>query len=157
MDYYNGYTPKERGRKLRASYRIFPNRTHPLYGAKGCQICGNPACPVEPHTEDYSLPYLWDNPAEYAVCKTCHGRLHKRFKAPAAWEAYKRHIKRGGYGADLKDSGLLREVRLLAQAIGRGENRALSVLRDYIPGDSWWDSLTMDPASLTALWARPRP
>ena len=25
--------------------------------------------------EDYSEPYIWERPAEYALCKMCHGRL----------------------------------------------------------------------------------
>ena len=65
MNYYNGYTPKERDRKLQASHKIFPDHSHPYY--KGaCDMCGDPHSPVEPHSEDYSEPYLWERPAEYA-------------------------------------------------------------------------------------------
>jgi hypothetical protein len=81
MDSYNGYTEAERIKRLRASYKVFPGRTHPLYRG-ACQIYGDSSHPVEPHAEDYSEPYRWENPAEYAVCKVCHGRLHKRFKNP---------------------------------------------------------------------------
>jgi hypothetical protein len=156
MNFYNGYTPKEREKKLRASYKVFPHRTHPLYRGP-CQMCGNPTCPVEPHTEDYSEPYIWENPAEYAICKTCHGRLHKRFKSPYAWAAYKAHIKRGGFGADLRNPKVGQEVKALALAIEQGlEQPVLAPLRSFSQTDLWWDSLTLDPASLTEAWARPR-
>jgi hypothetical protein len=156
MNSYNGYTPSERQRKQNAANREFPNRSHPLY--KGpCQMCGNPGCPVEPHSEDYSMPYEWKNPADYAVCKTCHGRLHKRFNSPHSWTAYKVHIKRGGYGADLKDPKIAREVKALALAIEQGrEQPVLPALRPFVQTDLWWDRLTVDPASLTEAWARPR-
>jgi len=161
MDYYNGYTPQERNRKLRASYKIFPNHSHPYY--KGaCHMCGDPNSPVEPHSEDYSEPYLWESPAEYAVCKTCHGRLHKRFKSPHAWEAYKFHLRRGGYGSDLKGPRVAREILNLAkslESVGGGSSFSLSPLsppRQPSSPDAWWESLSVDPDALTATWARPR-
>jgi hypothetical protein len=36
-----------------------------------------------------------------------------------------------------------------------GADAPLPVLRPYQPGDLWWDKLTIDPASLTAAWAKP--
>ena len=155
MEYYNGYSPQERARKLRAMHRQFPNRSHPGYLGP-CQMCGDPNCPVEPHTEDYSEPYLWIPPAEYSVCRTCHGRLHKRFKSLFAWEAYKAHLKRGGYGSDLKRPVIAREVTSLAKTIEAGTPMQLPPLRPRSAADDWWDRLTTDPASLTASWARGR-
>jgi hypothetical protein len=157
MDFYNGYSPQERNRKLRASYKAFPNRSHPLYSGP-CQLCGNPACNVEPHTEDYSEPYLWTNPAEYGVCKTCHSRLHKRFRSPHAWLAYKAHVRRGGYGADLKTSArVCREVLEYARANALGISMILAPLRDRaFSGREWWEVLSLDPRTLTDSTARPR-
>ena len=156
MDSYNGYTEAERMKKLRASYKVFPGRTHPLYRG-ACQICGDSSHPVEPHTEDYAEPYRWENPAEYAVCKVCHGRLHKRFKNPTGWSAYKSHVKRGGYGADLgHDPKLACEVRQLASSLEHGKEIALPLLRPFVVTDLWWDVMTVDPASLTSPSARPR-
>lgn len=155
MKYYNGYTPAERNKKLRISHQLFPNHTHPYYHGP-CHLCGDPSAPVEPHSEDYSEPFLWEKPAEYAVCKTCHGRLHKRFDAPFGWAAYKLHVKRGGYGSDLKIARIATELRQAALALERGETPVLAALRATEPEDLWWDSLTTAPASLTASWARPR-
>lgn len=158
MDFYNGYTPQERSRKLRASYTLFPNHSHPYYHG-ACHMCGDPSSPVEPHSEDYAQPYLWERPAEYALCKTCHGRLHKRFSRPFAWEAYKQHMRRGGYGSDLKLSSVGREVSKLAKALENGASFPLSplgVAREPSAPSAWWESLTTGPASLTAAWARPR-
>jgi len=156
MNFYNGYTPAERNKKLRASYKVFPNRSHPCYRGP-CGICGNASAPVEPHTEDYSEPYRWEPPAEYPVCKRCHGRLHQRFNDPFAWAAYKLHLKRGGHGADLQAGKTAREVKTAALALSRGESPQLSALRPFDGTGRWWDALTVDPDSLTAGWARPRP
>jgi hypothetical protein len=155
---YNGYSPKKREKKLRASYKVFPNRTHPLYHGP-CQLCGDPDAPVEPHTEDYSEPFLWDNPAEYAVCRTCHSRLHKRFSSPHAWLAYKMHIRRGGYGSDLKTEALATQVKKLAEALEAGVPFPLPPLpRDKVlTGTEWWEQLSVDPRMLTDPAARPRP
>ena len=158
MDYYNGYTPQERNRKLRASYKIFPNRSHPYY--KGvCHMCGDPDSPVEPHSEDYSEPYLWERPAEYALCKTCHGRLHKRFKSPYAWEAYKLHLRRGGYGSDLKAPPIARQIANLAKSLQSGSTFLLPQLSPPRPpssAEAWWEFLSINPEALTESWARVR-
>lgn len=156
---YNGYTPQEREKKLRRSYQVYPNRTHPLYQGRQCQLCGDPDCKVEPHSEDYSQPYLWENPAEYAVCKTCHSRLHKRFKSPAAWSAYKAHLRRGGYGSDLKTGSIARDVAQLAKAPATENPHSLSPLprSKNLTGREWWEILSIDAKSLTDPAARPRP
>ncbi len=162
MDYYNGYSPLERNRKLRASYKIFQNHSHPYY--KGaCHMCGDPNSPVEPHSEDYSEPYLWEQPAERALCKTCHSRLHKRFNSPYSWEAYKHHLRRGGYGSDLKEEPrVAREILRLAKSL-KSEGCSSSFSLSSLPSprlpsspSAWWESLSIDPEALIASWARPR-
>jgi hypothetical protein len=156
MNHYNGYTPEERNRKLRAMHERFPNRSHPYY-AGPCHMCGDPNCPVAPHSEDYSEPYLWEKPAVYALCKTCHGRLHKRFASPEAWEAYKRHLRRGGYGSDLKRPVITREVSRLAKMLPVGNGFGLSPLRERQDAATpWWEILSTDVRVLTAPWARRR-
>ncbi len=155
MDYYNGYSPQERTRKLKALHKLFPNRSHPYY--KGaCHMCGDPASPVAPHGEDYSEPYHWERPAVYALCNACHGRLHKRFKSPLAWEAYKAHLRRGGYGSDLKHPSVARQISKLSKAIATGSTFTLPILRQTPLLDSWWESLVTNPEALTASWARVR-
>jgi hypothetical protein len=155
MDFYNGYSPQERERKLRAMHKQFPDRSHPYYNGP-CDLCGDPDSPVEPHTEDYSKPYLWERPAEYAVCKTCHNRIHKRFRSPYGWEAYKRHVRRGGYGADLKSSASARELLHLAKALERGESFELEPLRATSDRNLWWELLVCDPKTQTDPASRPK-
>lgn len=99
---------------------------------------------------------MWENPAEYAVCKTCHNRLHKRFTNPFGWAAYKLHLKRGGQGSDLKTAKIAQEVRQAALTRASGKVVWLSPLRTFVVGNTWRESLTVDPVSLTAVWARPR-
>lgn len=162
MEYYNGYTPQERDRKLRAMHKVFPRRSHPYYQG-ACDMCGDPDSPVAPHTEDYSEPYLWERPAEYALCNACHGRLHKRFNsetrpnAQFSWAAYKNHVARGGYGCDLKSPPVARQIRKLAAALQSDEGFALEPLRHRASSrNSWWESLTTDPTSLKDPSFRPR-
>ncbi|HXF25558.1 MAG TPA: hypothetical protein VN602_13610 [Gemmatimonadaceae bacterium] len=66
MNPYNGYTGKEREAKLRAQHARV-KRGFPAHPPGPCSICQDPTAPVEAHSEDYSLPYLWEPPAEYTV------------------------------------------------------------------------------------------
>jgi hypothetical protein len=136
-------------------HKQFPGYSHPYYTGS-CDMCADPEHPVAPHSEDYSEPYLWERPAEYALCSTCHGRLHKRFKNAVAWNSYKLHIKRGGYSHDLKNPSIADEVRKLTHAAEVQEHFELQQLRPFVQGDLWWDKLSVDLASKTAGWARPR-
>jgi hypothetical protein len=158
MVYYNGYSPKEREKKRRASYKIYPNHSHPYY--KGpCHVCGDPNSPVEPHSEDYSEPYLWERPAEYAVCKTCHSRLHKRFKNPHAWAAYKIHLRHGGYGSDLKIGIMAKKITELGSAVKAGlVPPSIQFIRQKsLTETEWWEKLSVEMRTLTDPTARPRP
>ena len=155
MNCYNGYTPEEREKKLRALHRTFPDYSHHYY-RDPCSICSDSTSPVAPHSEDYAEPFLWQRPAMYPVCRTCHSRLHKRLKNPHGWAAYKCHIKRGGYGSDLKNPEIAKEIRLLGTTIERGEPITLNSIRPFTMTDLWWDSLKVDPELLTAKEARPR-
>jgi len=128
VEWYNGYSPQEREKMLREHHKQFPNHSHPYYSGP-CHMCGDPHSPVAPHSEDYSEPFLWEQPAEYAVCKTCHGRIHKRFKFPFAWAAYKLHLRRGGYGSDLKSLSVARLLSRLAKALESGSGFRLEHLR----------------------------
>lgn len=120
-------------------------------------MCGDPDSPVAPHTEDYSEPYLWEMPAEYALCNTCHLRLHRRFKSPFAWEAYTSHVRRGGYGSDLKIPKVARNIAKLAKALRDGESYELEPLKGRARSSgTWWERLTVDPTSLTDPSARLR-
>lgn len=72
------------------------------------------------------------------------------------WRAYKLHLKRGGYGADLKIPKYAREMKSAVLALEREETPKMEPIRPLAGGDLWWDGLTIDPASLTEAWARPR-
>ena len=50
--------------------------------------------PIEAHSEDYSSPY-GDHIGRCGLCYRYHIALHCRHKNPAAWEAYKRHVRQG--------------------------------------------------------------
>jgi len=156
MEWYNGYSPQEREKKLREHHKLFPNHSHPYYSGL-CHMCGDPHSPVAPHSEDYSEPFLWDRPAEYALCQTCHGRIHKRFNSPFSWAAYKLYLRRGGYGSDLKSPPVARLLSKLAKALEAGGGGfPLESLRLSPPPDVWWEGLTTDPESQTATSARKR-
>lgn len=155
MTFYNGYSPQERRRKLRALHRLFPNRSHPYFQGP-CHMCGDPTVPVAPHSEDYAEPFRWERPAVYALCARCHARLHRRFQEPEAWAAYKLHLLRGGYSSDLKDRPVIRELAKVTEALAAGRPIRLPLVRPVAAGPQWWEQLTIDPRCITASWPRPR-
>ena len=122
-------------------------------------MCGDPGSKVAPHSEDYSEPYQFEPPFEYAVCTRCHARIHRRFAAPSAWFAYKMHLRRGGYGADLKIPVTARELANLAAAIEADKPFDLPPMPRVKSrtGSEWWEKLALDPQTLTDPAARPRP
>lgn len=157
MNYYNGYSPEERDRKLRASHRLWPARCGHPCSQPPCHLCGDPQAVVRPHSEDYSEPYHWEPPFTYALCRPCHSRIHKRFSDPTSWLAYKLHLRRGGYGSDLKTPQTSREVTRLAKALLAGRPFPVSRIREHPrTGTEWWEFLSTDARILDQPWARPR-
>lgn len=145
MEWYNGFSPQERnanGAALRKALNANTIRTP----VGPCALCGDPSAPLEYHSEDYSKPYQWSQPAAYALCRHCHrNRLHKRFDKPELWDAFKAHIRRGGYASDLKMPGIKHEVDEYIKACQVGETPTLKLLRPYqhIVGTEWWDRLSV--------------
>lgn len=158
MNGYNGYTARERDRK----YQEF-KRLRALGQARSqagpCELCLNPGVAVEPHSEDYSIPYLWLPPAEYMICRSCHDALHKRFSKPGNWTNFKDHIRRGGYAAEFATLPVVKQRALATVAREQGELVEWPAWPGRISrsGFDWWEHLTMAPDSITAAWARPRP
>ncbi|MBW7907352.1 MAG: hypothetical protein H3C50_00295 [Kiritimatiellae bacterium] len=158
-NWYNGYSPEERNKKLAlANQKLaageLPEATGP------CMLCGDPDALVEYHSEDYGEPFLWEPPAVYSLCQTCHRfKLHGRFARPEDWETYLAHIRRGGYARDLKEADVAAELMAYRKALQRGSSPApLKTLRPYkgIVGEEWFARLRMDKESLTDPTARPR-
>lgn len=158
MNPYNGYTGRERGAKLRAQH-LREREGLATRPSGPCAICGDPGAPVENHSEDYSKPYMWAPPAEYALCGLCHrSRLHKRFTNPELWDTHKAHVRRGGYSSDLRSREIVAELNVFRAARRRGEAVELRQLRPRpTQSDDWWEKLSMDPITQTSPEARPRP
>ena len=155
---YNGYRWQERGR-IAPAYRRLTGRNAPFENGEPCAMCGNPDRPAgEWHSEDYSEPFSYQPPESYPLCKPCHSRLHKRFNAlPGEWDLFCLHLEAGGYGAEFVKFRSPHERRVLCRDIASGAKIALPRVREKAPGPYWWRSLTLDPDSLDAPWARPRP
>ncbi|MBN8443171.1 MAG: hypothetical protein J0M28_15950 [Thauera sp.] len=157
MGPYNGYTAKERQEKFdelkRRRAAGLPQESTP------CMMCGDPEAPVEQHSEDYSKPYRWTPPAEYALCGSCHYWLHQRFGKSLAWHAYKAHMRRGGYGKEFTDKEVKKERKAFEAAQASGQEYTWRELPGRVArtGMDWWEHLTLSPDALAALWARPRP
>jgi hypothetical protein len=158
MEPYNGYSGAEREAKLTARNQRAASGL-PTHPPGPCSICHDPAAPVEAHSEDYSLPYLWEPPGDYAICRTCHrNKLHKRFSNPLDWEAWIAHVRRGGYASDLKKPAVAKELEAFKDAKRQGSTIELVRLRPRdFTGTEWWETLRMDTESLTDPSARPRP
>lgn len=142
MERYNGYTSSQRARKLRELHRQFPDRSHPYYTGP-CDVCGDTNVSVSPHSEDYSEPFKWFRPAVYALCRTCHGRIHKRFNSPHSWDAYKWHLRRGGTASDLKQRTIASELSRISKAFADGTS-TLDRLGVPAKPDAWWEQLATE-------------
>ena len=158
MGPYNGYQGRERDRKAAARRRRRADGL-PAHPRGPCALCRDPTVPLEAHAEDYSLPYRWEPPAEYALCRTCHkNKLHKRFSNPSDWEAWKAHIRRGGRSSDLATPDIAAELKAYKAARAKGSTFVLRRLRPrVVTGAEWWQRIRMDTRSLTDRNARARP
>lgn len=156
--WYNGYSWKQRDLILKAYHRGEAGPHFTLEG-KPCGLCGDPDRSAgEWHSEDYSQPFTYEPPQTFPLCKPCHLRLHKRFNQPAEeWELFCRHVDAGGYGREFVAMYPLASRRALMQKLVVGEPFEVPIIRERAPDDRWWRSLTLDPESLQAPWARPRP
>ena len=158
MDGYNGYSARERDKKYQEFKRL-KAAGQSRSQAGPCELCLDPVSPVEPHSEDYSLPYIWSPPAEYMICRSCHGALHKRFKNPQRWLQFKDHVRRGGFAAEFASHAVRKERALATAAMANGDCHHWSPWPDRAirGGMDWWEHLTMAEQSIAASWARPRP
>jgi hypothetical protein len=157
MDSYNGYSGRERDRKYQ-EYKRLRALGLSVPAVPPCQLCGDPESPVEPHSEDYSMPYLWAPPAEYMICRSCHGWIHKRFNRPDDWRDFQAHVRRGGYAREFSTPTVRKEREAAIAARLLGHELTWSGLSDrpHRAGLDWWEQLTLMPESLSSPSARPR-
>lgn len=160
-NFYNGYSWQQREaihheqKRLEGLAELAPlgylKEKHP------CAICADPQRNAW-HFEDYSRPFLFKPSACHAVCTVCHQRLHKRFTAPQEWKVFLVHVRSGGYGREFTALYSQEQRRDWAQQYQAGQSPVLPALRARaLQGTEWWQHLTLDPDSLMAAWARPRP
>jgi len=150
MDEYNGFTGKERAANGAALLEAIRSGAIPAPSG-ACSLCGDPDAKVDYHSEDYAQPYSWSPPAAYVVCISCHrNKLHKRFADPLKWEAYKEHVRRGGYASDLKKPDVAKEFDAYVLSRRSGRPAQLCQLRPHPhqAGSQWWEKLESirDPA-----------
>jgi len=154
---YNGYTWSERAPILKALAQA--RHSGRMLRSGPCDICGDPDRATAFHSEDYSVPYTFEPPQTYLLCKPCHLRLHKRFNdAPENWNLFLAHLRAGGYGAEFSQRYSLSERKRLIAELAAGNHVQLPAIRPRPQvAEVWWERLTLDPESLVAPWARPRP
>lgn len=149
-NWYNGYSPKERSKKLKELKRRLAKGLTPK-ASGSCDLCNDPGVPVEYHSEDYSEPFLWEPPGLLVLCRHCHRhKLHKRFSDQAAWHTFVAHIRRGGYARDLRDKDIKKELSLYKLSLDSGKPLSLKELRPYrhVKGQEWFANLSLNPESL---------
>lgn len=156
--FYNGYNGRQRG-STGKPLKAYLASLDPSAPPHPCGLCGDPDRPRNQwHSEDYSSPQTVAPPQTYPLCNACHGRIHKRFKAPAGeWELFCRHVDAGGYGREFTGlySGAAR--KRMCEAVATGQPVNVACIRQRLESPAWWRDLTLDPESLIAPWARPRP
>lgn len=156
--FYNGYNGRQRNSTAKP-LKAYLATLDPTAPPHPCGLCGDPDRPHNQwHSEDYSSPQTVAPPQTYPLCNSCHGRIHKRFKAPAGeWELFCRHVDAGGYGREFTGLYSASTRRRIGDAVAAGENIKVAFIRQRPDGPTWWRGLTLDPESLIAPWARPRP
>jgi hypothetical protein len=155
-NWYNGYSPSERDKKFKELKKLIADGVLPPASGP-CALCNDPDIPVEYHSEDYGEPYLWNPPAMYCLCRSCHRyKLHRRFWQHSYWQVHIAHVRRGGYSSDLKHAEIKKELSTYRYAIEQGKKFTLRQLRPYqnTPGLEWFANLRMDVTSLTYSNAR---
>jgi hypothetical protein len=144
MGPYNGFTGKERDANGAALLKaIIAGKVAAPSGP--CAMCGAMEGKFDYHAEDYSKPYSWLPPAAYPMCTGCHRqKLHKRFASPEKWEAFKAHVRRGGYASELKVKEIAHEIDQYVAAQRAGIAFPLRSLRPYphVVGTEWWAQLS---------------
>lgn len=149
LGWYNGFSPSQRMRVLRAMNLSMASGV--LSPAQGpCDLCSDPAAPVFYHSEDYSEPLRWEPPAAYCLCQLCHlRRVHMRFAWPLVWRVHLGHVRRGGYGSDLKSPEIRHQLVRYRRGLETGVVSELPSLRPYALtiGREWFAALSMDPRS----------
>ena len=94
MKAYNGFSGDLRATAQRwLNAEIASGR---LTRPKLCMACGQETPPVDMHAEDYSMPFAAGKTDEFHLCFACHMAVHCRFKNPAAWDAYRLMVAKGG-------------------------------------------------------------
>ncbi|MBS0512919.1 MAG: hypothetical protein JSR42_17265 [Proteobacteria bacterium] len=168
-NFYNGYSWQQREGILREEKRLRKTGDlEPLsylVDKKSCEVCDDPGRAGQAfqwHSEDYSPPYSFRPPETFIICAVCHSRLHKRFPdasgKPSDWPLFVAHLKSGGYGREFTELYSLEERKAWLAQIKAGRTVSLPSLRERpLTGKEWWQTLTLDPESLIAPWARPRP
>ena len=151
MAWYNWFAQAQRNKKGRDHrQRLKSGEVFPTHGR--CALCGDPNVGIEPHSEDYSEPFSWDEPAVYYLCRPCHRtHLHKRFANTLGWQTHLAHVRRGGYSVDRKDPAVRKELQVYRKALARGERPPLLkglARRRRFPEQPWWEAVTMDISSI---------
>lgn len=94
---------------------ILAERLRLLPEREACTVCRCEAA-TQRHSEVYFRPLIFMD-----VCRSCHARVHRRFAAPARWQAFLRmrslHTTHGDLASSLRITELSRrEARQVATA-----------------------------------------
>lgn len=93
MDYYNGFTPKERNASIPHQAKMIREGKWPKQPSE-CAACGRTEGKITRHAEDYFQPFPKDD-AWFPICPQCHYWIHNRQNKPSGWDAYRKEIREG--------------------------------------------------------------
>lgn len=99
--YYNGFTHEQRVRKWQAIDLAVRMGLEIPAEQLSCSVCGaSPSSSIAYHSEDYGTMN-----GHYPVCRSCHMKIHNRFKNPKRWTDFVAAMGNGKkWFEELKDS-----------------------------------------------------
>jgi hypothetical protein len=93
MDWYNGFSPKEREASGKHLHRmVAAGKWSP--SPSECVACGRTDGLLQRHREDYTAPFSEKDDTIH-LCRRCHGWVHARLAKPEKWNSYRKEVREG--------------------------------------------------------------
>jgi hypothetical protein len=93
MDWYNGFSPREREASGRHLHRMVSSGQWPAH-VETCVACSRTDSLLQRHRGDYTRPFSQIDDTIH-LCRRCHGWVHARLAKPGNWARYRGEVRAG--------------------------------------------------------------